>query len=218
MTPEPQTPPEVPDEPVVRDKRRIDPETGQVRTPSGATSPEEQVPAGAEGDVPSAGPAPEGAGDGVADGTLAAAKAEAADLAEQLARRNADLYNLEQEYNGYVRRSKSAAVEQQQAGVVAVAEALMGVLDDIDLARAHGDLTGPFAAIAEKLEAVLAQRFDVTRYGAVGEEFDPVVHEALMHSTDAEATGTTVSQVLQPGYRVGERVLRAARVAVTGPE
>lgn len=57
----------------------------------------------------------------------------------------------------------------------------------------------------------------MVRFAAVGEEFDPEVHEALMHSTDPEATATTVSQVLQPGYRVGERVLRAARVAVTGP-
>ncbi|WP_448074190.1 nucleotide exchange factor GrpE [Georgenia yuyongxinii] len=72
--------------------------------------------------------------------------------------------------------------------------------------------------MAEKFEGTLRQRFDVERYGAVGEEFDPEVHEALMHQTDPAATATTVSQVLQPGYRAGEKVLRAARVGVTGPQ
>jgi molecular chaperone GrpE len=95
---------------------------------------------------------------------------------------------------------------------------LLPVLDDVHLAREHGDLEGgPFAAIAEKLEAVLA-RFGLTRYGEVGEPFDPVVHEALMHSHADDVEVTTVVQVLQPGYRVGEKVLRAARVAVADPQ
>jgi molecular chaperone GrpE len=94
------------------------------------------------------------------------------------------------------------------------------VLDDIHLARQHGDLeSGPFAAIADKLEATLG-RFGLSRFGQPGETFDPTVHEALMH-TEAElaegTTATTVVQVLQPGYRSGERVLRAARVAVADP-
>jgi molecular chaperone GrpE len=97
---------------------------------------------------------------------------------------------------------------------------LLPVLDDIHLARQHGDLeSGPFAAIADKLEATLA-RFGLNRFGEPGEAFDPTVHEALMH-TEAElaegTTTTTVVQVLQPGYRSGDRVLRPARVAVADP-
>lgn len=193
--------------PVIHDRRRIDPETGKLRQPepsaegSGpAPAAQAEEPAAAEGDA------------------LAKAQAEAAEAADQLARRNADLYNLQQEYNAFVRRSRSEASVSRQAGVAEVAEALLGVLDEIELARRHGDLTGPFQSIAEKLEQVLSQRFGLERFGQVGEQFDPAVHEALMHTTDADAEGVTVSQVLQPGYRLGERVLRAARVATTSAE
>jgi molecular chaperone GrpE len=207
------------EKPVVTDKRRIDPETGKVRQHGDhqeAAAEQAAAPAGAPAETDTAQAAPEAAaGDGDA---VAAAQAEALDLADQLARRNADLYNVQQEYNAYVRRSKTDAANQRQAGVHDVVEALLGVLDEIELARQHGDLTGPFAAIAEKLEGTLAQRFDVVRYGTEGEEFDPAIHEALMHQADPAATDTTVTQVLQPGYRAGEKVLRAARVGVTGPQ
>ena len=196
------------EKPVVRDRRRIDPETGKVRE----VTPEEAAAETAAEAAPEEGAAP------VADGALAAAKAEAADLSDQLARRNADLYNLQQEYNGYVRRSKAAAGEQRTGGQVEVVESLLGVLDEIDLARRHGDLTGPVGAIAEKLEDTLTQRFALARFGAPGEEFDPELHDALMATPDPEATSTTIAQVMQPGYRMGEKVLRAARVAVTSPE
>lgn len=149
---------------------------------------------------------------------LEQAQATAADLQDQLARRGADMYNLQQEYSGYVRRAKADAANQRQAGAQDVLESLLGVLDEVELARQHGDLTGPFAAIAEKLESTLGQRFELVRYGTVGEVFDPEVHEALMHEADEDAETATVKQVLQPGYRAGERVLRAARVAVIGPQ
>ncbi|PYF98377.1 molecular chaperone GrpE [Georgenia satyanarayanai] len=204
--PQAQGPPEQPVKPVVRDKRRIDPETGKVR---------EAAPDDAAADDA---PAEEQEPEQPQDGALAAAKAEAADLSEQLARRNADLYNLQQEYNGYVRRSKAAASEQRTAGQAEVVEALLGVLDEFELARQHGDLTGPLGATAEKMEGTLAQRFGLERFGAPAEEFDPELHDALMSTPDPEATSTTIAQVMQPGYRMGERVLRAARVAVTSPE
>ena len=106
-----------------------------------------------------------------------------------------------------------------------VLESLLPTLDDLHAAREHGDLTGPFAAIADKLEGALG-RYGLSRFGAKGEEFDPQQHEALMHAPwpadDAElpagATATTVVTVLQPGYRAGEQVLRPARVAVADPE
>ena len=221
MTAENDRPEEGYEKPVVHDRRRIDPETGKVREPVTGEAPSSdgapaggaaQAASGSEGGTTAEAPASSESDE------AARARAEALDLADQLARRNADFYNLQQEYNNYVRRAKADAAAQRQAGAQDVAEALLGVLDEIELARQHGDLTGPLGAIAEKVETTLAQRFEVVRYGAVGEEFDPEIHEALMHSTDPDATATTVTQVLQPGYRAGERVLRAARVAVSSPE
>ena len=95
--------------------------------------------------------------------------------------------------------------------------ALLPVLDDVERAKQHGELSGTMAAIAEKLDQSL-QKFGVERFGKVGEEFDPNLHEALMHSTDADATATTVNLVVEPGYKIGEKVVRAARVGVVGPE
>jgi molecular chaperone GrpE len=94
------------------------------------------------------------------------------------------------------------------------------VLDDIHMARQAGDLSeGPFAAIADKIESILG-RYGVERLGEAGQEFDPNVHEALMHieaDLPEGASATTVVQVLQPGYRIGDRVVRAARVSVADP-
>jgi molecular chaperone GrpE len=141
------------------------------------------------------------------------------------AERLADLQRLQAEYVNYKRRvDRDRAVVQERA-VQSVIEAMLPVLDDIHAAREHGDLEGgPFAAIADKLESTLA-KFGLERYGKAGEEFDPNLHEALMHtawpadgSLTAEAGATTVVQVLQPGYRAGDQVLRAARVAVADPE
>lgn len=210
-------------EPIVRDKRRLDPETGALREP-GAVGGES--PAGG----PSAGQAPSGAaaddaGVGVQEpgaepGTGAGgdARAEALDLADQLARAKADAYNLEQRHNAYVKRSRAEVLQARDRGRQDVIEALVAVLDDVDLARQHGELTGPFASIADKLEGTLASSFGMTRFGEAGEEFDPSVHEALMHAESDEVQVATVQQVLQPGYRVGERVVRPARVSVVGPQ
>lgn len=192
--------------PRVTDKRRIDPETGRLREPT----PEEQILAEAE---QVAGAAEEAV---VLEGLVEAQKL-AAERLDELQRRNADYYNLEQQYSAYVKRSKTEALAARDQGVAAVAEALISVLDDIALARQHGDLVGPFASIAEKLESSLG-RFGIESYGAAGEVFDPTVHEALMHGHSADVTEPTVQQVLQPGYRMGERIIRAARVAVVDPQ
>lgn len=207
-----------PERPVFSDRRRIDPETGELRVDA-ARSAGEKAQDDRAGSVTGDGATGEATGgEHAGSGDLAAAKAEAADLADQLARRNADLYNVQQQYNAYVRRAKAAAAEGRDAGVAEVLEALLAVLDEIELARQHGDLTGPFASIAEKIEQTLTQRFGLSRYAEAGEEFDPQLHEALLHQPDEEAESTTLSQVMQPGYKVGERVLRAARVAVRGPQ
>ncbi|QJC21201.1 nucleotide exchange factor GrpE [Arcanobacterium buesumense] len=141
-----------------------------------------------------------------------------AELEEQLARRNADLYNLRQEYNGYVKRSKAEGLVQYDAGINKVLELLLPVLDDIALARQHGDLEGPTGAIMEKLEGSLRTNFKMERFGAEGDLFDPNMHEALMASTSPEATEEHIGQLIQPGYKVGDKVIRPARVGVIKPE
>jgi len=205
--------------PVIRDRRRLDPETGKVRDAYASTAPEPAplVPDGPLVDAEAPGP-PEPPDSAVSlDGILADLDAAQASAAERLS----DLQRLQAEFVNYRRRvdrDRDVAREQALAGIL---EALLPVLDDVHLARQHGDLNGgPFAAIAEKLEAVL-QRFGLARYGEAGEAFDPAVHEALMHTEAELAEGTkttTVVQVLQPGYRSGDRVLRAARVAVADPQ
>jgi molecular chaperone GrpE len=183
-----------------------------------------------EGDILDEGAGPEGTSGDSASGDPASGDTvdeTAADLHPDTflaAERLADLQRVQAEYVNYKRRvDRDRAVVQGRAAQ-SVIEALLPVLDDIHAAREHGDLVdGPFAAIADKLESTLG-KFGLERYGAVGEEFDPTLHEALMHTAwpqdgSVEPTGsTTVVQVLQPGYRAGEQILRAARVAVADPE
>ena len=216
---------------MIRDKRRLDPATGELRTPEEVAAAEAaaaQDPAAAQNpaadggaSVPQDGSAEAGAEQAGApedQDPVAAAKAEAADLQDQLARAKADLYNLDQRFNTFVKRSRAEALAERGRGAEDVVEALVPVLDDIHHAREHDGLTGPLGAMAEKFEETLTSRFKVERYGAAGDEFDPNVHEALMHNESEDAVTETVSQVLQPGYRVGEKVVRPARVAVTGPQ
>ena len=145
------------------------------------------------------------------------ARAQAARLTDELARARADQYNLQQEYQGFVRRSREGAAGHRETGQAAVVEALIPVLDEIELARQHGDLTGTFETTAGKLEAILADKFGVVRFGEAGEAFDPTIHEALMATESEEVSEPTIALVLQPGYRLGERVVRAARVQVANP-
>ena len=196
--------------PVIRDRRRLDPETGKVREAYGV---DDVTPDAAE--VADAAPADE-----AAPADVPAASAGDAALEALAAERLEDLQRLQAEFVNYRRRVERDRDVARDTAVAGVLEALLPVLDDVHLARQHGDLEGgPFAAIAEKLEAVLT-RFGLARYGEPGETFDPAVHEALIH-TQAElaegTTETTVVQILQPGYKAGERILRAARVAVADP-
>jgi molecular chaperone GrpE len=143
----------------------------------------------------------------IAAAELIAARAELAERTEDLQRAQADYAN----YRKRVDRDRAVAGDLGRGEVLA---ALISTLDDIDAARTAGDLAGPFAAVAEKLEATVG-RFGMERYGQVGDPFDPAIHEALMHEVSSDAVGgPTVSLVIQPGYRMGERVIRAARVGV----
>ena len=134
-----------------------------------------------------------------------------------------DLQRLQAEYVNYKRRVDRDRALVQERAIADVLDSLLPVLDDIHAAREHGDLTeGPFAAIADKLESSLG-KFGLERFGAPGEAFDPTVHEALLHTewdeavTPTDPSATTVVQVLQPGYRTGQQVIRPARVSVADP-
>ncbi|RVX46538.1 molecular chaperone GrpE [Nonomuraea polychroma] len=181
------------EEPVIRDKRKIDPETGQVRETAAADQAAGQPFAEAPAAV-----SPDG------------------ELAAQLAERTADLQRLQAEYVNYRRRvERDRAAVREQAVAGALVE-LLPVLDDIGRARDHGELTGGFAKVAESLEAAVT-KLGLSSFGQKGEPFDPTVHEALMHSYSPDVTEPTAIEVLQPGYRMGDRVLRPARVAVAEP-
>ncbi|MCF4123250.1 nucleotide exchange factor GrpE [Antribacter sp. KLBMP9083] len=194
------------------DKRKVNPETG---APSGAGE-QSGEPTSADGGTPREGADPlealdfEPSGEAGEDAVLLAAKAEAAEHLDALQRERANFVN----YRNRALRDQEAA---RARGIQDVLAALLPVLDDIERARQHAELSGPMAAIAEKLDQSLV-KFGVERFGQVGEEFDPMVHDALMHSTDAQATSTKVNLVVEPGYRIGEKVVRAARVGVVGPE
>jgi molecular chaperone GrpE len=201
------------DEPVVRDKRRIDPQTGAVRpdasgaaaTPT-APGPRAPEPAAAEPVVtPVEGvetPVPAASGTG---------------LAAQLAERTADLQRLQAEYVNYRRRVDRDREAVRELAVIGVLLELLPVLDDIGRARDHGELEGGFKSVGESLESVVS-KLGLERFGAPGQIFDPTVHEALMHTYSAEVVEPTCVEILQPGYRVGTRVIRPARVTVAEPQ
>ena len=143
--------------------------------------------------------------------------AELATLRTALDERTRDLQRVTAEYANYrkrVDRDRALVVEQATGNVLG---ALLPVLDDLDRARDHGDLVGPFSAVAEQLTAALT-KFGLTVFGAKGDPFDPTRHEAVAHLTSAEVTEPTCIDVMRRGYLLGERLLRPALVAVADPE
>jgi molecular chaperone GrpE len=151
----------------------------------------------------------------------AAEKAEtavrlAAELRTQLSERTADLQRLQAEYANYRKRvDRDRATVREQAVAGALTE-LLPVLDAIGQARDHGELSGGFKSVADSLQAALG-KLGLVSYGQRGEAFDPKIHEALTHSYSADVAEDTCVEILQPGYKVGERILRPARVAVAEP-
>jgi molecular chaperone GrpE len=207
--------------PVIRDRRRIDPVTGQVRESSPAAEDSSAAAAGTQpgpgrgkhaaakpGGQPAAPADAGGAGQGTSD--------EVAALTRELKERTFDLQRLQAEYANYrkrVERDRQAVREQALANVLGE---LLPALDDIGRAREHGELSGGFKSVADSLEATVAKLGLVT-YAEKGDPFDPTVHEALMHSYSSEVSEPTCVQILQPGYKIGDRILRPARVAVAEP-
>jgi molecular chaperone GrpE len=189
---------------VVRDRRRIDPDTGQVRTPPAADEAEAGAAPAAED--PETAPHPATAGPSVAE----------AELASQVAERTADLQRVSAEYANYRRRVDRDRESVLVGARVSFVSELLTVLDDLDRAESHGDLTGPFKAVGDKIISVV-QKLGLEAFGHEGEPFDPSIHEAVQHEpSDATgATTTVVVSVLRRGYRIADRVLRPAMVTVT---
>ncbi|MFJ7064005.1 nucleotide exchange factor GrpE [Streptomyces sp. NPDC101115] len=131
--------------------------------------------------------------------------------------RTADLQRLQAEYQNYRRRVERDRVTVKEIAVAGLLTELLPVLDDIGRARDHGELVGGFKSVAESLETVAA-KMGLQQFGKEGEPFDPTIHEALMHSYAPDVTETTCVAILQPGYRIGERTIRPARVAVAEPQ
>jgi molecular chaperone GrpE len=186
------------DEPiVVHDKRRLDPETGQVRPDTArAEAPADATEASQPGPDPAAAPS---------------GSAREQELLADLQRVTAEYAN----YRRRVDRDRAAVVEH---ATLALLESLLPVLDSIELARQHGDLEGPFKAVGEAVEQ-LAERQGLRRLGAKGDPFDPAVHHALVHAPEAaDVDFPVVAEVLQPGWRLESgRVLRPAGVVVADP-
>ena len=176
----------------VTDKRRIDPETGQVRHVASGAAPSGAAPGAAD---PKAGP-----GEATAD--------KVAELTADLQRVQADYAN----YRKRALRDQEAIAERAKAAVVSQ---LLGVLDDLDRARSHGDLeSGPLKLVADKLLSALTG-LGLAAFGAEGDDFDPVLHEAVQHEGDgSEGSKPVIGNVMRHGYKLGDQVLRHALVGV----
>jgi molecular chaperone GrpE len=182
---------EEPQEPFVTDKRRIDPETGDVR-------PE----------------AADAASDELSEDDMALLQEAERDLVaeyrDRAARAEAELQN----FRTRVERDRQA---NREIVIAEVIRSLLPVMDDLDRAEAHGDLAGtPLELVAQKLRSSF-ERYDVKPVGEVGDAFDPAVHEAMVRIPEAGAQGETVAEVIEGGYTLGERLIRAAKVAVKVP-
>ena len=134
-----------------------------------------------------------------------------------LAERTLDLQRLQAEFLNYKRRVERDRDLVRENAVFTVLSGLLPVLDDIDRAREHGEVEGGFKAVADSLDRTVST-LGLTKFGAKGDEFDPTLHEALMHGSSPDVDTTRVDVVAQAGYRIGERVVRAAKVTVLGPE
>jgi molecular chaperone GrpE len=230
--------------PVIRDRRRIDPVTGEVRDPGQSGTPL-RLPGQARpgrhsvskpGSAPGAAPGPQGGGDRLAGQRTPAGQRtatgpavppdlpvsgpddddETAAALERLAERTADLQRLQAEYANYRKRVERDRVAVREQALASVLGELLPILDNIGRAREHEELAGGFKSVAESLESATT-KLGLTSYGESGEPFDPNLHEALMHSYSADVTEPTCVRILQPGYKIGDRILRPARVAVAEP-
>jgi molecular chaperone GrpE len=242
------SPEEMGNGPVIHDRRRIDPVTGQVREPDrprgkhAASKPGDHVQddsAGAqglrhgkgaepEGSAPGPGPderagqdrsdsdAGQGSGSRPAPAGETGIDEEMAKLKGQLADRTADLQRVQAEYANYRKRVDRDRTAVRELALANVLSEVLPVLDAIAQARQHDELSGGFKSVAESLESAVS-KLGLGTYGEEGDPFDPTVHEALTHTYSPDVSEVTCVAIFQPGYKVGDRILRPARVAVAEP-
>lgn len=182
------------------DKRRVDPETNQVRQPV-APADEPGLMDAFEAEVAEA----------------AALEGDVTEAQLKLAELTNDLQRVHAEYANYRRRVDRDRELVRETAIGSTLAELLPIVDDVDRARQHGELDGAFRSVGEALEAALA-RVGLEKFGAEGEPFDPTVHEALTTEARDDVSEPTVVSVYQPGYRFAGRVLRPARVAVAGTD
>ena len=200
---------ENPEEPIIRDKRRVDPETGDVREPaSGADA------ASAPG----------------ADTADDAAEAEASELTEEdqalldqasidlVAEMRSDMLRALAELVNFRTRVERDRAANRDAVIAEVMRSLLPTMDDLARAEAHGDLVegAPVTLVAQKLRAAI-EKFGLHQIGAKGDVFDPAFHEAVVQLPSPDVTVNTIADVIEPGYILGERLVRAAKVVVSVP-
>jgi len=207
------------EEPVVRDKRRIDPETGKVRQPDGEQKAED---AGehdlAHEELVDVGPVESEDEETIlSDDDLDILSGQT--TAEQLAaERLADLQRVTAEYANYRKRTEANRELERERAVGDAVKGLIPVLDDLERAEKHGDLGegSAFTTIAAKLRTAV-ERLGLTPYGEKGEPFDPQIHEAIFQQPTPDVTADTVAEVVETGYRLGSTVVRVAKVVVSTP-
>lgn len=214
-----------PDEPIVRDKRRIDPETGEARVTS--ESAPETVDSEVDADTPDGAHtedreegdgAASGNGETITDEDLVAFLENAESSSDSSSEHLNDLKRVQAEYANYRKRVDRDRSLARELAVAEVMTGMLPVLDDLDLAREHGDLEGsPLELVAQKIRTAF-ERYGLVQVGVVGEQFNPNLHEAIAQLPSKDATEETIADVVLPGYQLGERLLRAAKVAVTVPE
>jgi molecular chaperone GrpE len=187
------------DEPVINDKRKVDPETGEVREP--VADPELDV---ADGE--------EGLSDADLEILNSAERDLVAEYRDRAARAEAELKN----FRTRVERDRAA---NREIVIAEVLRNLLPAIDDLDRAETHGDLVegSPLAIVAQKLRAGF-ERYGLKKIGEKGETFDPKLHEAIVQVYSKDVSVNTVADVIEPGYALGDRLLRAAKVAVSVPE
>ncbi|MBM7502693.1 nucleotide exchange factor GrpE [Agromyces aurantiacus] len=206
------------EEPVIRDKRRIDPETGEVRTPPAEGAGEQPAPAAESTDAAasdSTGAGAVGEEELTVEDILNAAQAEVQEPSDE---HLADLKRVTAEYANYRKRTEANREVERERAVGAAVAVLLPVLDDLDRAEKHGDLEGdaPFATIAAKLRAAV-EKLGLKPFGETGEAFDPQRHEAIFQQPSDEVEVDTVADVVETGYTLGGTLLRAAKVVVKTP-
>lgn len=224
-------------EPVVRDRRKIDPDTGEARSDAdsaGVGSADAGVAdaVGSKSAKGAAGSKAHHSADGATHNADAAsdedvkltdeellALLEVADSPKEVVSEHLDdLKRVQAEYANYRKRVERDRFLARELAVAEVMTGILPVLDDLDLAQAHGDLEGgPLELVAQKIRTSF-ERYGLARVGAVGEVFDPKLHEAIAQLPSKDATEQTIADVVLPGYQLGDRLLRAAKVAVTVPE